>query len=564
MTNDDRLLDLLVRYDELRGQGKEPTPEELCPDDPVLQQALRQRITRRRRLGPFLDLPTIHDEAAAPAVAPAVPGYEVLGEVGRGGMGVVYRARQLALNRAVALKRILAGSGADAVTLARFHAEAEAVARLQHPGIVQIYEIGQADGCPYLALEFVEGPSLAEVLVRGPLSATLSATLALGLARAVHHAHQHGVVHRDLKPANVLLQVGSGDGGTGTDDAPATVSPSFRVPQLHLPTAKITDFGLAKRLDGESLQTRTGAVMGTPSYMAPEQAEGRKEVGPAVDVYALGAILYEMLTGRPPFKGETVIQTLEQVRTQEPAPPGSLRAGVPRDLEIICLKCLHKDPRDRYPSAEALAEDLQRYLRGELIHARSFTVMDRMVRALNRSLHIRQLRGISGALLVGAPFPFLAHLPVYLLLRGQPSYPAWVLTTTCGCALALIGVGVWAVWSGRLPWNSQPMQHFWSTRVGQVLGMVFATLLCWQTAAPGAAWQLQVYPFWVVLAGSTFFGLAGTHWGRLYLMAVVCFATAPLMALWPEEAPLLFGLLMAGMVTAFGLHLRRLRADDGP
>jgi WD40 repeat protein len=281
---------------------------------------------------------------------PQVAGYEILSELGRGGMGVVYRARQLRLGRLVALKVLLAGAHAGEQELTRFRAEAEAVAQLQHPNIVQIYEVGEEQGRPYLALEYIDGGSLEEKVRGAPLPAPEVARLIETLAVAVHAAHQRGIVHRDLKPANVLL---TADG----------------IP-------KITDFGLAKRLDGVTLHTQTGAIVGTPNFMAPEQTEG-KGVGPLADVHALGAILYDLLTGRPPFVAETPLDTLLRVRDEEPVPPSLLRPRLPRDLETICLKCLGKEPRQRYASALALAEDLQRFLRGEPIRARPVGSVER-------------------------------------------------------------------------------------------------------------------------------------------------------------------------------------------
>jgi hypothetical protein len=281
-------------------------------------------------------------------------------------------------------------------------------------------------------------------------------------------------------------------------------------------------------------------------------------------VYALGAILYEMLTARPPFQGATVLQTLEQVRSEEPAAPHVVRPGVPRDLETICLKCLRKDPRDRYVSAEALANDLERFLRGDLIQARSFTVFDRLARAVGRSRHISQLWAVSGLLLLTAPLPFAAHLGVFVLARGDPSYPAAALATTVGCALLLVGVGLWGILSGHLSFEGPGMQHFWSTRIGQLVAMILFVVICWQTTPPGAAWQLAVYPLWAVLAGATFFGLGTSHWGGLYLVALTCFVAGMLMLVRLEWAPVVFGILMSSMMTVLGLHLRRLRSgDDG-
>jgi serine/threonine protein kinase len=270
------------------------------------------------------EAPTAGAGPESPRRLPTIPGYEVLGEVGRGGMGVVYEARHLGLKRAVALKVIRAGEYAHPQELARFRAEAEAVARLQHPNIVQVYEIGGHHGLPFFSLEFCAGGSLARRLDGRPLPPGRAAELVEALARAVAAAHRAAVIHRDLKPANVLF---TADG-----------------------TPKVTDFGLAKRLD-ETRLTATGAVMGTPSYMAPEQARGDvTAVGPAADVYALGAILYECLTGRPPFTGDTAHAIISQVIGREPDPPSRRGPKVPRDLDVVCLKCLEKEPARRYAS----------------------------------------------------------------------------------------------------------------------------------------------------------------------------------------------------------------------
>ncbi|MDR3637612.1 MAG: serine/threonine protein kinase [Isosphaeraceae bacterium] len=287
-----------------------------------------------------------------PAMAiPAIPGYEVLCELGRGGMGVVFQARQERLNRLVALKMILAGDLAGPEAAARFLAEAEAVARLQHPQVVQIYRIGDHGGRPFLEMEYVAGGSLAGRLDGAPWHPRDAARLIESLARAVHHAHRFGIVHRDLKPANILLTL---DG---------------------LP--KLTDFGLAKCLGVDGGLTRTDSIIGSPSYMAPEQAAGRQPVGPATDVYSLGAVLYELLTGRAPFRAATVLETLEQVRSAEPAPPARLQPGLPLDIETIVLKCLHKDPAKRYHGADVLAEDLRRFIAGEPIRARPVGAVER-------------------------------------------------------------------------------------------------------------------------------------------------------------------------------------------
>jgi len=276
---------------------------------------------------------------------PQIASYEILGVLGEGGMGVVYKARQRGLKRLVALKMIRTDRRGSADRLSRIRTEAEAVARLRHPNVVSIFEIGESDGMPFLSLELLEGGSLDDRLENTPQPGRPAAELVVTLAKAVQVAHDAGIIHRDLKPSNILF----------TEDG---------VP-------KITDFGLAKQLESDSRQTETGQIMGSPSYMAPEQARGHtKDVGPAADVYALGAVLYEMLTGRPPFKGETPVETLRQVTDDEVVPPSRLVPRVARDLETICLHCLNKDQSRRYGSAEALAGDLVRFLAGRPINAR--------------------------------------------------------------------------------------------------------------------------------------------------------------------------------------------------
>ncbi len=274
-------------------------------------------------------------------------------------MGVVYMAWQVNLKRLVALKMLPRGFGADSQEQARFRLEAEAVARLQHPHIVQIFEIGEQEGRSFLALEFADGGTLAKKLKSQPLPPVEAARLIECLARAIHHAHQRGIIHRDLKPSNVLLLA---------DGRP-----------------KISDFGLAKHLEGPGVTQSGPAILGTPSYMAPEQAEGKsRQVSPATDIYALGATLYEMLTGRVPFREDSPLETMLKVVQEEPLPPSRACPGLPRDLETICLKCLRKKPGQRYASAEALADDLGRFLRGEPIHARPPGPWERTARWLRR------------------------------------------------------------------------------------------------------------------------------------------------------------------------------------
>jgi serine/threonine protein kinase len=295
--------------------------------------------------------------------------YELLDKIGEGGMGVVYKARQISLNRTVALKMVLSGAHARPSDLARFRAEAEAVAALQHPNVVHIHEVGQRDGLPYLSLEFVGGGNLGQKLDGTPWAESDAARLMQTVARAIHEAHQRGIVHRDLKPGNVLL---TADG-----------------------TPKVTDFGLAKRLDESDGPTVSGTILGTPSYMAPEQAGGSsREITPACDVYALGAILYELLTGRPPFRAAAPMDTVLQVLHEEPVAPRMLNSKISRDLETICLKCLRKDRAARYATALELAEDLRRFLAQEPIVARPIGRLEQLWRWCHRNPYRAALIGV--------------------------------------------------------------------------------------------------------------------------------------------------------------------------
>ena len=320
---------------------------------------------------PTLKLPHDVDTLPSSAAPERIGNYQVVSELGRGGMGVVYKARQPGLDRFVAIKMILASKYALGHAIVRFRQEAEAVSRLQHPNIVQIYEIGEHDGRPFLALEYVAGSSLARTLAGTPQPPVVAAQLVQTLSRAVAHAHRRGIIHRDLTPANILL--------AAADEQPRERKRGSAAGDLISgTTAKITDFGLAKRLDGEAGQTVDGTVMGTPNYMSPEQAQGRIEaIGPKTDVYALGAVLYELLTGRPPFVGETAMATVDQVIHREPLPPSYLQPRIPRDLETICLKCLEKDPARRYASGDDLADDLGRYLENRPILARRTSFVGR-------------------------------------------------------------------------------------------------------------------------------------------------------------------------------------------
>lgn len=383
LANHEHFFDLIYSEFLLREErGESPTLEEYQQRFPQLAGQLRRQLELHAAVessGVELMSHTAVDKLDSPAGMPGnrwpeLAGYEIVTELGHGGMGVVYQAWQPSLRRYVAIKMLRAGETASAEALKRLRTEAEAVAALQHPNIVQIHEVGTHDGCPYLVLEYVRGGNLARLLQCGPQPARVAARFVATLARAVHHAHLQRIVHRDLKPANILLQPLGG---------------RQEVTDLEHALPRITDFGLAKHLDlwadGPDLQTQTGQILGTPAYMAPEQAWGlRHGIGPTTDVYALGTILYELLAGRPPFQAASPLITVMLVRTEEPIPPSRLQPGLPRDLETICLKCLEKEPRKRYSSAADLAEDLERHERGEPIRARPIRLPHRLWRWCRR------------------------------------------------------------------------------------------------------------------------------------------------------------------------------------
>jgi serine/threonine-protein kinase len=410
----------------------ERTPEEVCADCPELLAEVRKRWKQIRIMEAELDamFPTPRPDCGADTPAPwnpdaelpRIPGYHVEAVLGRGGMGIVYKAQHLRLNRPVALKMLLSGAYAGRLERERFLREAKAVAGLRHANLVQVYDLGEHDGRPYFTMEYVEGGSLAQKLLGTPQCVRYAAALMATLAEAVQVAHQGGVVHRDLKPANILLQrkpeIPISNSQIGNPSS-ASVSPASlpasdcRISDFD---AKIADFGLARHFDGETALTRSGARIGTPSYMAPEQALGKTHIiGPPVDIYALGALLYELLTGRPPFRGETAVETELQVVHHDPVPPSRLNPRVPRDLETICLKCLHKAPERRYATAAALAEDLHRFQRGESIAARRPGLLERSGKWVRRRPTAAALLGVTFLLtiaLIGGSLWLAVH-------RGQ-------------------------------------------------------------------------------------------------------------------------------------------------
>jgi predicted Ser/Thr protein kinase len=474
-------------------------------------------------------------------------GYDLLGELGRGGMGVVFKARQRHPERIVALKRMLPGALPGADDLRRFQAEVEAAAVLQHPNIVRVYEVGACDGSPYYSMDYIDGQSLAQRLRSGPLPGKVAARHVLAVAAAIQHAHDHGILHRDLKPANVLIDREG--------------------------RAVVTDFGLAKRVasgggpsHGSNLAaadlTRTGAVVGTPGFMAPEQAAARKELTLAVDIYGLGALLYALLTGRPPFLAESPLDTLLQVLEREPAPPRLLNPSVDRDLETICLQCLHKDPARRYSSAAALAADLERYLAGDAIQARSVNLIDRMASALWRSQYDVQFRAFGNVLFAFAVVVILAEAVVtFAMLADQP---IWLVPIAQFGRLGLLGLLLWYFRPMGLMPQSPAERLMWAIWIGycatnQVIAIAYRMRAGWETPIEG-----ELYPLFAAVTGGTFIVLGSSYWGGCYLFALAFLGLPLLMNLDLRWAPLEFAALWAVTLVLIGLRLRRLSTEAAP
>jgi serine/threonine protein kinase len=532
-----------MRFEAEWQAGRRPAVEDHLGQTPeparsvLLGELLRLELDYRGRLGErpseaeysarFPSRIVAQAFALAPGgTLPSIPGYEVLGELGRGGMGVVYKARHVKLGRDVALKMVLAGDLASGDEIERFTAEARAAASLDHPHVVPIYEVGEHGGRHYFTMKLVAGRSLAEQVARGPLPSRRAAELVLAVARGVHHAHEHGIVHRDLKPANVLMDE-SGQ------------------PQ-------VTDFGLAKRLGAEGERTRPGAVIGTPGYVAPEQAAGRsKEATAATDVYGLGAVLYALLTGRPPFQAEGLFETLAQVMEQPPAPPGLLNPNVDRDLETVCLKCLEKRPGDRYTSAELVAEELGRFLRGEPIEARPPGWVQSVSREFGKRREVLDPRSWSWLSLLGAPVTFVTHVGIFAALRsggGPLPVGSWV----CAHGL-LIGLHVYVFFVRR----RRPFAPEERTLIFFYLCFIGAGFALFATAYPWRPEAVQgIYPPLALVIALHYVLLARLYWGPLYLHGLYYCLLGLLTWLTPEYAPLEWAVAAAAPGVAAGVLLR--------
>jgi serine/threonine-protein kinase len=533
---DERLAHVLEELSDQQRRGQRPDIQAVARQHPDLAEELLQ-LWGTIQLARELDPPSAHSARTVDLGSPRPPisgtsslprvlgDYELREELGRGGMGIVYKAWQKSLGRTVAIKMLLDRGQASAADLARFRVEAEAAARLEHPNIVSVYEVGECEGQPYFSMRYVEGSNLAERLAEGPLPAVEAARLLAAICRAVAHAHAHGILHRDLKPSNVLLD---------TDGQP-----------------HVTDFGLAKQVGGTSL-TGSGAIVGTPSYMAPEQADAsRGPLGPASDVYALGTILYELLTGRPPFQAASRLDVIFLVLDQEPVRPRMLNPRVDRKLEKICLKCLQKAPGLRYATAGQLADELDRFLQGEPLS--EWSLADFLVSVLGETHHATVLENWGLLWMLHSLKIFLLCLITNIMMWRDVRSP-WPYLLLWSIGLVAWGAIFWALRRRGGPVLSIERQiaHLWG---GGIIGSIFMFLVEMLLKLP----PLTLSPVLPILAGMVFVVKASMLSGAFYVCAAALFLTAVPMAVFPQVGPLLFGLVSAACFFFPGLKYYRQR-----
>jgi len=545
-TDEERLAALVESLSEARGPEAIALLERLVGEHPDLAGHLRElfaaismadavaeasTILEPPRSEPAVLAPPPDPGSFAPGVTPlpaSFDDYELLEEVGRGGMGIVYRARQKSLDRIVAVKMLLRRDLATAADIARFRSEAEAAARLDHPGIVSIFEVGECGGHPFYSMRFIEGTTLAKRLAEGGVPTREAAGILARVAEAVDAAHRGGVLHRDLKPSNILIDAAG--------------------------KPHVSDFGLAKRLEADQDVTHTGAILGTPCYMSPEQAAGsRGDVGPTSDVWSLGAILYQTLTGRPPFQAANPMDTLLAVLESDPPLPRSFDPGVNRDLEMIALKSLQKPQDLRYASAADLAADLRAFLAGEPVAARRGGISDVVARLFRETHHATVLENW-GLLWMWHSVVVLTLCVVTDVLFWQGVMSRWPYVMLWGGGLAVWAPIFWALRhrTGPVTAVERQIAHIWG---GSVIASV---MLFWVEALLGLP-ALTLSPVLALLAGLVFFAKAGILSGAFYVQAAVLFATALVMCVMPAWQHVIFGLVSAACFFVPGLKYARQR-----
>lgn len=536
--HDERFAALLTQLTDRVQRGEHVALEEQCRQQPEFAAELRElwgAVMIAQAAGSGSMAETISSQTDFPSGTLNLPArfgdYELVQELGRGGMGVVYRAKQLSLAREVALKMVLRGNLASAADLERFQAEAQAAAKLDHPAIVPVYEVGQESGRPYFTMKYIAGTTLAQRLALGPLPAKEAATILAAVARGIHFAHTRGVLHRDIKPSNILLDENG--------------------------WPHITDFGLAKQISDAPSLTKTGAILGTPAYMSPEQAVGnRGQVGPASDVYSLGVVLYHMLTGRPPFQAASPVDTVLLVLEQDPVPPRMLNPKADADLEMIALRCLQKPMDLRYTSAALLAADLEAYLNNESISARSGRFSQLISLWLRETHHASVLENWGLLWMWHSLVLFVACLATNTLFwfHDENRLHYFLLWTA--------GLGTWAAvfWAlrrrmGPVTFVERQIAHVWA-----------GSMACVALLFPLEAWLdlpvLKLSPVLGLVNGMAFLVKAGILSGQFYIQAIALFITAGLMAVFPDYAHLIFGSVSAACFFFPGLkyYRQRLRA----
>lgn len=549
--SDEQLAILLADLTDRVQRGEEVDLEATCQSNPEVADELRQlwgAVMVADAIGGSSEVDATQSDSSSNVVELQLPcrlgDYELLEEIGRGGMGVVYRAKQLSLNREVAVKMILRGALASDADHSRFQAEAAAAARLDHVGIVPVYEVGVLQGRPYFTMKRIEGKTLSQIVADGPLASKQAAEIVVKVARAIHFAHEQGVLHRDLKPSNMLID---SDG------------------QPH-----VTDFGLAKQITDPHSLTRSGAILGTPGYMPPEQAAGQRgQLGPASDVYSLGAILYHLLTGRPPFQAATPVDTVLLVLEQDPVPPRALNPSADRDLEHITLRCLQKPTDLRYPSAQALANDLEAWLNDEWVSTRSGQFTQVLARFMRETHHAPVLEnwGLlwmwhSLALFVACALTNVLH---FAMTRLEPEFSLFgnaLVQRLIYFCLWTAGFGAWAAvfWflrrrMGPVMFVERQIAHVWAASMISI-GMLFP-LEAWLGLPP-----LSLSPVLGLINGMTFLVKAGILSGAFYVQAAALFATTVAMALLPDYAHFIFGAVGAACFFFPGLKYYRQRLQN--
>jgi serine/threonine-protein kinase len=537
---DERLALLLAKLTDAVQQGQAVDLEAICGQHADLAHELRQlwgAVMVADAVGSHSRSEASEPIQETPSGSLELPtrlgGYELLAELGRGGMGVVYRARQLGLDREVAVKMMLRGRLASAADRERFRAEAEAAARLDHPNIVPVYEVGEAEGRPFFSMKYIGGRTLSQLLAEHPLPAHEAASILATISRAIHFAHQKGVLHRDLKPSNILIDA---------DGEP-----------------HVTDFGLAKRITDPVSLTKSGAILGTPSYMAPEQAAGaRGEVSPASDVYSLGAVLYHTLTGRPPFQAASPVDTVLLVLEQDPVPPRVINPKADRDLEMIALRCLQKPADLRYAGADALADDLEAYLHDEPIAARSGRFAQVLSRLFRETHHAAVLENWGLLWMWHSLVVFIACAATDLLhLAGLNDRWYYMLLWTAG-------LGTWAsvFWAlrrrvGPVTFVERQIAHVWAASM-VAIGLLFFLELLLDLPV------LKLSPILGLISGMVFFVKAGILSGTFYFQAVALFITAFVMGTFPRYSHFIFGTVTALCFFIPGWKYYRQRGERQP